>query len=179
MRSSLPVAVVDQPGVGQPALHAERCKDAEVAENRADRRALAEVVWELERHRADQVVRAVVIGPLRRLRRRRPIALPRDLTRERVQVGERIGARVLRHLEGVGDGRAEVLTRAPVEFRVDAARVAEVAVRQDVDAADLRGIARIRVRQDAGGEVGHLVLVVRRHVQHEILAERMAHPELK
>src|SRR5207247_4913164 len=92
VRHRLAVAVVDEQRVGQAAARVEGEERARVADDAAERRAFLPVAREGQRHRAYEVVRAVVVGRLRRFGRQRAVAgEARHLPGEGVQVREGIG----------------------------------------------------------------------------------------
>ena len=126
-------------------------------------------------------MRPAVVGRQDALRRRLHPVVAAHLVhdpRAVVDVGERIGAGVLGLLVGVGDGAVEEVAEPPVQPDVEAPDVAEVQVGQHPEVV-VAALRRVVQRHQPGRRVRHDVLVVRRHVQHHVVAERVPDAELE
>ena len=173
-------ARVTHPRERQPAERAEVDERAHIPQHPAQRRVPLEVARHRERDRAYDVVVALVVRRQRLLGRRLPVSGHLgDLPRRRPQVRERIGAGAARDLEVVDAVRAEPRPDAAIEGELEPAGVAEIGRREDVHVLHATHVGRIVVRFDPVGQVRHLVLVVRRDVEHQVRRERVTDAELE
>jgi hypothetical protein len=115
-----------------------------------------------------------------RLRRRKVAAtqLAHDPGPER-KIGLRVVAGVARLLESVGQRPGEIVAEPPVQPDVDAAGVAEVGVGEHPDLGQVVRLRRIVDPDGATGRVGDHVAIVRRDVQHHVVAEPCRTPKSK
>src|SRR5438552_10850248 len=134
----------EHPRVGQAAREAESHERTHIAQHGAERRPLLPVRGEAQRPGAHDVVSTVVISRQCGLGRRVRFSGQRaDLARQRVEVGERIGPCVPRHLERVGNRSAEQVREAAVEPHVHAPHVPEVGIGEHPEIAGLAVLRRI------------------------------------
>ena len=165
-------------GVRRPAGKPEVGEQAGILQPRYAR-SLLPIIGELQRERSGQGLRPALVRRQDGLGRRRSATANRvHDPRPKVDEAEGIGTGVLGVLESECQCPVEQVAEPAVDTNIDTLGVAEVGVGQQPD--DVGGTSEgILQRHQTTRRVGQVVLVVRRDVEHHVLAERVANTELE